>query len=169
MGNEGKDAGSGNFIINRPSAITKKRRYGEKTLTAMFWSLWALWLRPVMMLALWAFGFRMFMTEIAYEKIGIDGRFFVRYLFVIVIIYSLLQLWNRYNYLHFHGRERRKAMKDVADAEMAEFYRVSEDAVKKIKNMKQLSVRVLEGGNIVFGTGGAGIASAVGTGNFNGA
>jgi poly-beta-1,6-N-acetyl-D-glucosamine biosynthesis protein PgaD len=54
------------------------------------------------------------------------------YIFLVSIIYMLLQLWNRYNYIRFRNKERRKARKDVEDVEMADYYKMKESDVKKL-------------------------------------
>ncbi len=140
-------------IINRPESMNRMRRYGENTFTVIFWWLWVFWFRPVLLLLLWVFGIRLFFTEIAYEKIGMDTAVFLNYMMVVIIIYSILLLWNRYNYMHFHGKDRRKMSADVTDEEMADFYGVRGDEIRRIKNWKKMKVNYLADNSVLIESG----------------
>jgi poly-beta-1,6-N-acetyl-D-glucosamine biosynthesis protein PgaD len=140
-------------IIDKPWALNRTRRYSERMFTIVFWWLWAFWLRPVIVLILWALGIRMVFIEIIKTKFGLEIGILLMYVFLVSTIYILLQSWNRYNYLRFRNRERRKAKKDVEDAEIAEHYRLKESEVAKLKNMDFLEIDILSG-DIIFNDSG---------------
>jgi poly-beta-1,6-N-acetyl-D-glucosamine biosynthesis protein PgaD len=157
------------IIIDRPDLMTTTRRYGESTTAAIAWVLWVFLTRPLLFIALWAFGARVFYVEMVksvgwrnweafgkYLSVGWrNWEAFGKYFLAIIGICLLLLFWNRYNVMRFRGKERRRASKEVADVEMASFYRMSEQDVRHIKNWKTVNVQFLPGRKLLFGSGSA--------------
>ena len=143
------------IIIDRPDLMTRTRRYGESTTAAIAWALWVFLTRPLLFIALWAFGARVFYVEMVKSVGWRNWEAFGKYFLTIIGICLLLLFWNRYNVMRFRGKERRRASKEVADVEMASFYRMLEQDVRHIKNWKTVNVQFLPGRRLLFGSGSA--------------
>ena len=141
------------IIIDRPDLMTKTRRYGESTTAAIAWVLWVFLTRPLLFIALWAFGARVFYVEMVKSVGWRNWEAFGKYFLGIIGICLLLLFWNRYNVMRFRGKERRRASLKVTDVEMASFYRMSEQDVRHIKNWKVVNVQFLPGRRLLFGSG----------------
>lgn len=137
------------LIIERPDLQSPPQRLVSAALTTAFWALWAyLWL-PVFALLGWAFGATRFYDEMivrdgdraVLELIGWYG------LFVAALAGSLV-CWALYNYLRFHGRERRAAAPVVRVAQVAEYAGVDPETLLRWQRARVLHVRHDDAGGI---------------------
>gem|GEM_PF-1996033 len=145
------------IIIDRPQTMAKSRKYGERSTAAIAWLLWAFLLRPVLFLAMWAFGIRVFYIEMIIKGGLLDWTTFIKYFTALAGMYAMLQLWNRYNIMRFRGKkDRRKAGKNVSDTELASLYKILEQDVKHIKEWKQINIHFPEKNKLLFDNNGFG-------------
>jgi poly-beta-1,6-N-acetyl-D-glucosamine biosynthesis protein PgaD len=103
------------IIINKTFDLGFYRCNSELGVAATGWLIWFFMIRPLLLLTAWSFGFHIFYAQFVklgeYKNLRIFGYYFL----VMAAIYTVLQLWNRYNVYRFRGKERRKSGFHVSD------------------------------------------------------
>jgi len=138
------------IIINRPDLKTKTRFFTEWGLALAGWAMWFLLVRPFFLLLAWMIGYKLFYIHMVKYRGFENIHLFFKYGVVVLTIYLVLQGWNLYNARRFRGRERRKRPEDATAAEMADFFEMSEDDIRMLKQCHRVDVDFLKKGVIVF-------------------
>ena len=149
------------IIIEKSPKIGKYRRVSEGGVAAFGWLVWFAMIRPLLLLTIWCFGIRVFYEEMI-ELGGFNNlRVFGVYFLVILGIYTILQLWNRYNVLRFRGKDRRQGGLPASNYKMGAFFQMPEEKVETLKKENAIDVHFLPDQSIVFELTGAYHASGV--------
>lgn len=121
------------IIIDRPSLVTKTRKFSEFTIGVIGWILWFFLVRPLFIFIVWYVTYRFFEFQM-FNLRGIDNPAYYAYGFAVVMgIFSLMVFWNRYNVYRFRNKEKRRSRGEADDVSMAAFYQLEPEDVGKIK------------------------------------
>lgn len=138
------------IIIDESFNLGFYRRNSERGIAAAGWLVWFFMIRPLLLLTVWSFGYHIFYAQFV-ELGGYKNlRIFGYYLLVMAAIYTVLQLWNRYNIYRFRGKERRREGAPVSDKQMGAFYHISDQAVSSLKKDPAISVHFLSDQRVDF-------------------
>lgn len=138
------------IIIEKPQLIRKFRFFSEMSLAVIGWAVWLFIIRPIFLVLLWFMGFRIFYEEIIQNESLKNFKQLWVYLFVIILLYTILQVWNRYNVIRFRGKERRRSSAPASEKEMGDFYEITEEDVRNLKKWKRVNVHFCPDHQIVF-------------------
>ncbi len=132
-------------IIDEPALKSPWRHLLEGSVTLFFWAVWIYWLLPVFTALMWYFGISLFYREIFPQ--GGMGEFLtllrdagITFLVIIAIIF----IWTHYNYLWFlrRGERRNKLVTICHDEDLAKFFKVDVDQMRKGKESPLLEVHL---------------------------
>jgi biofilm PGA synthesis protein PgaD len=129
-------------IIDRPSLQSVRQRFVYGSVTLLFWVLWIyLWL-PLLALLGWALGIRIAYTEMVIRNgfTLLQGKV-TDYAIVVGYLGGSLLVWAYYNYMRFHGSQRRQPRLPVSRAEQARYYGVEPARLAQWADAKRLVVR----------------------------
>lgn len=138
------------IIIEKPQLIRKFRFFSEMSLAVIGWTVWLFIVRPIFLVLLWIMGFSIFYEEIIKNESVKNLKQLWVYLIVIMLLYTILQLWNRYNVIRFRGKERRRSSAPASDKEMGAFYEMTEEDVRNLKRWEMVDVHFYPDNQIVF-------------------
>lgn len=128
------------LIIDRREAVSKIRNYSELTFNTIGWILWFVLIRPLVLLALWYISYRFFKYHM-FTLEGIDNlEFFGLGAGTVLLIFTAMFVWSRYNAWRFGGLDRRKSCGEAGTAEIANYYKISIEEVEKIKNAFSIKI-----------------------------
>ncbi len=93
-------------IINRPDLRSFEQKYGQSLITVMFWVLFFFFMRPLIGMVGWYFGFQLF-TDIMIAQGGYEALLELLgwYVAVIVIMGLVLEGWALYNLFRYGRHE----------------------------------------------------------------
>jgi biofilm PGA synthesis protein PgaD len=137
------------IIINRPELQSPLQRITTRGITFVFWVLWIyLWL-PLISLAAWWVGIRLFREHLLDNdgyKILFDDMH--QYAIVVAVIAVVLIGWARYNLVRFRDKGSRKSSLPVDLATQAQTFKVESQQLDQWQRTKRLVVHHDERGNI---------------------
>ena len=136
-------------IIDRPSLQTRRQRLVYGSVTLVFWALWIyLWL-PLLALFGWLLGIRIAYTEMVVRHgfTLLQGKV-TDYLTVVAWLGGALLVWAYYNFLRFHGSQRRRARPPVTRAEQASHYGIASAELARWVDARRLVVHHDEAGRL---------------------
>lgn len=135
--------------IDAPELLTGSQRARDTLMTAAMWLVYLyLWV-PLLSLVAWLLG-----LELAYDVMIRSGgardlgSVLIVYLVIIVVIFCGVTTWsltNRYRFGHLH---RRKAQRQVSDAEMSQYFGVAAGMLDTLRSARRVRVDVDEQGGI---------------------
>ncbi len=133
-------------IIDKPELKSPLRYLFEGSFTLALWALWVYWLLPVVTLFLWYLGFRLFREEF-FIKSGLEELIIMLRgggLFILAIT-GIMLAWTYYNYLWFlrRGERRNKFETIIFDRDIAQYFNVSEEELKKLKQESRIEITVV--------------------------
>lgn len=149
------------IIIDKSFNLGFFRRNSERGIAAAGWLVWILMVRPLLLLTIWSFGFHIFYAQFVKLEGYKNLRIFGYYLLVMAAIYTVLQIWNRYNVYRFRGKERRRAGSPVSDKQLGAFYQISDQAVSALKKNPAIDIYFLEDQRIEFGLAASSASSRI--------
>ncbi|WP_281950497.1 poly-beta-1,6-N-acetyl-D-glucosamine biosynthesis protein PgaD [Nitrosophilus kaiyonis] len=137
------------IIIEKPEAIDKTVSLRDKIITFIFWGALIYIFRPLFALILWIlFGMHIFNPEVfnieLYDEIS---RFLVKNSFTIFVFAVIFITWAVYNKIMYGKLRRRKFVPKVTDKEIAEFFKVDIEKLKKWKELKYIKFKIIEKNN----------------------
>lgn len=122
------------IIIDRPSLVSRTRKFTEFTVGVVGWMLWFFLVRPFVLLLTWYLAYRIFAFQM-FQLEGIENPILYERGFIAVFVIFLLMLfWNRYNVWRFRRKDRRKSRGVAGNESMGAFYRISPESVEQIRN-----------------------------------
>ena len=128
------------MVIDRRDIVSKTRGFTEWTLNSVGWILWIFLIRPLVMLIIWYISYRFFKYHM-FTLEGIDNPgFFGIGAGTVFLIFLLLFAWNRYNLWRFGGLDRRRSRGQAGVAEIANYYKITEDEATKLRNAPVLKI-----------------------------
>jgi biofilm PGA synthesis protein PgaD len=121
-------------FIDAPDLLTPRERARDTLMTAGMWGAYIyLWV-PLISLFAWLLGF-----EFAYDVMVRAGgardlvRALVIFALVIAVILGTVATWSYSNRLRYRGHNRRQTGPRVLDSQMAEYFRVDEATLAKLR------------------------------------
>lgn len=131
------------LIINKPEELQYHHKITAVSLTFVFWFIiFYLW-QPLIALVAWAFGFKLF-----YEHMVILGGFsgflklIVIYTLVVIALGIVFILWAKINQWRFRGKCKRKAIPNISDQDIQEYFKVTPEQFASWKQKKNLTIDI---------------------------
>lgn len=108
-------------------------------LTVVFWGLWLYLWMPLITFVAWLLGLDAFITHMVNLE-GYRGlkQLLAVYSMVIVILGGSLVIWALYNWMRFHGKERRTERTPVSTAEIADYAGLDPSELKAAQSSQRL-------------------------------
>ena len=128
------------LIYDMTQKVPPMRKFSDFTIGSVAFILWVYLMHPLVLTLLWASGiyegYRHFFT-----LHGIDNPVFFEYAACAVAgIFIAMLAWSRYNFLRFHGAERRKSRGEADVASMAEYYRICPADIERARSAGNIEV-----------------------------
>ncbi|PKN11992.1 MAG: poly-beta-1,6-N-acetyl-D-glucosamine biosynthesis protein PgaD [Deltaproteobacteria bacterium HGW-Deltaproteobacteria-4] len=127
-------------IIENPKGVSRLQRYSQGVLTGMFWVFLGVLLWPLLTLGAWLLGGHLaFLAMFRFDGLGSLFRVPFVYILVVVLIGVVLIGWSSYNLLRFRHHERRTRQPDaLMQAQLAEFFGVEEEQVRRWQTSRRI-------------------------------
>ena len=138
------------IVIDRPSLQTTRQRIIYGSVTLVFWALWIyLWL-PIVALLGWGLGFHLAYEEMV-VKHGFDALKGMLSTYGVVVAYlgGSLLVWAYYNFLRFHGIERRLRRIPITSADQSRYYDIEPTVLSGWTAARRLVVHHDTAGRII--------------------
>lgn len=122
-------------IINRPDLRSFEQKYGQSLITVMFWVLFFFFMRPLIGMVGWYFGFQLF-TDIMIAQGGYEALLELLgwYVAVIVIMGLVLEGWALYNLFRYGRHEKRTRQPEPVKVEtLAKHFQVDVDRLRNLQ------------------------------------
>jgi poly-beta-1,6-N-acetyl-D-glucosamine biosynthesis protein PgaD len=122
-------------IINRPDLQSFEQKYGQSFITVLFWVLFFFFMRPLIGIVGWFFGFQLF-TDIMIVQGGYEAllELMVWYVGVIVVMGLVLKGWSLYNLFRYGRHERRTHQPEPVKVEaQAKHFQVDVDRLRNLQ------------------------------------
>ena len=131
-------------IIDIKGLKTRKRVFIETAITLTFWGLMLYLLVTFVTFILWLFGLQLFYYEIYIGGFDEMQRLFQNTITISLVVVCVLLLWSYYNVLLFKikGERRVRQVSINFDDDMARFFKIEPEMLKKIKNCPRLHLRI---------------------------
>jgi poly-beta-1,6-N-acetyl-D-glucosamine biosynthesis protein PgaD len=128
-------------LMSRRSSPARPLSAGVTSLlTVVCWAVWIYLVLPLVSLLLWAFGIRLFMTELT--KGGYDGLLFslAAYSSVVLVLVGVLALWIVWNVVRYGGSHDRRTVKreEVTDLEVQQAFHLDDSLLATLRNERLL-------------------------------
>jgi len=111
-------------------------------LTVVCWAIWVYLVLPLVSLLLWAFGLRLFISEIT--KGGYEGlrASLVAYSSVLLVLVGLLALWIAWNVTRYGGSHDRRTVKraEVSDPEIQRAFRLDDSLLAVLRDERLVRI-----------------------------
>ena len=131
-------------IIDIKGLRTKKRVFIETVITLSFWGLILYLITIFVTFILWLFG-----LQLVYYKIYIGGfqemrRLFENALSITTVVLLVLLFWSFYNIILFKIRGERRGSRVLIsfDEDMAKFFKIEPEILKRIKNRPRVNLSI---------------------------
>jgi len=141
------------LIISRPDLQTFRQKYGQSLLTLLFWIMFIFFMRPLIGIIGWFFGFQLFNDimivhggyQALLELLGI-------YFGIIVIMGLMLKVWALYNLLRYGRHEKRiRQPAPLSLADQARHFEIAADQLKHWKTGRRLVLEHDDQGRLIGG------------------
>ena len=122
-------------IINRPDLQSFQQKYGQSVITVLFWVLFFFFMRPLIGMVGWFFGFQLF-TDIMIVQGGYEAllELLVWYVGVIVLMGLVLEGWALYNLLRYGRHEKRTHQPEPVGVEaLAKHFQIDVDQLRNLQ------------------------------------
>lgn len=127
------------MIIEQPKSTPGRLKLLYGLLTVVFWGLWLYLWMPLITFIAWLLGLDAFITHMVNLE-GYRGlkQLLAVYSMVIVILGGSLVIWALYNWMRFHGKERRTERAPVSIAEMSDYACMDPAKLKAAQSSQRL-------------------------------
>lgn len=122
-------------IIDRPDLQSFQQKYGQSLITVLFWILFFFFMRPLIGMVGWFFGFQLF-TDIMIIKGGYHALLdlLIWYVGIIFLMGLVLEGWALYNLLHYGRHEKRIHQPEPVSPEaQAEHFGIESDRLRQLQ------------------------------------
>lgn len=139
--NKKQDENLNPIIINRPEKLRGIRKTAEWSATTFGWAVWFFFCRPLFITFLWFLGVEAFYIHM----IRLQGFksvivFFGSYVSVVLSVFALALIWNKYNKIRYGRRNQRKATPAVTPEELDQSFKMKEGSTAKLHSWKEVRV-----------------------------
>lgn len=122
--------------IDRPDYV--KRKSAGYGLMAAGWMLWMWLFMPLLTLLFWWLeGNTIYVQTIEYVRPQ-TSLSLMKLIFCISVLIGCLFIWASYNWVRFHGEDRRQPADDAQDEELAQGFSVSTHDIELMRNGKNI-------------------------------
>lgn len=131
-------------IIDNKERKTLIRKISEGFVTFFLWIVWGYFILPILTILVWVIGIDLFYSDVISRQ---GYLYFIETLktggITILIVIFLTLSWVYYNFYLF-GKigKRRKYSGKANDEEMAAFFKIKPENLKKIKNQSLIKVNI---------------------------
>ena len=132
--------------IDKPEYVRRKSAgYG---LMALGWTLWMLLFMPLLTLLFWWFEGAVFYTQVVEQTRPLTSISVLKLMVCIGIFISILFVWASYNWVRFHGDDRRKAPKCVTAEDLAQSFQLQSADIEKLRQAKNITLHYSDDGQL---------------------
>ncbi|MGW8313392.1 MAG: poly-beta-1,6-N-acetyl-D-glucosamine biosynthesis protein PgaD [Desulfuromonadales bacterium] len=127
-------------VINRPDLQSFQQKYGQGFITVFFWVLFFFFMRPLIGMVGWFFGFQLF-TDIMIVQGGYEAllELLVWYVGIIVLMGLVLEGWALYNLLRYGRHEKRTHHPEPVKVEdLAKHFQIDTDQLCKLQAARRI-------------------------------
>jgi biofilm PGA synthesis protein PgaD len=135
-------------IIERADLEPKGRRYLGRLINLLGWAIWTYLFTPLIALIGWFLGFELFQRHILDDPMG-TLRAIQTYAIIIVSAAVIFIGWAGYNWLRYHGKQRRHAPAAVGTEELASHFGIASEDARKIAGEPVVTVHFDENARII--------------------
>lgn len=132
-----------NVHIDASHLVTNRRRFSDTVMTAIMWVIYSYLWAPFVSLLAWLLGIE-FAYDVMVRAGGAKGlvNVLIFYGIVLVCIIIVVTGWSAVNRYRFAGRDRRQAVVDVPDEQIAEHFSLSLEEFHTIRNTRVSKVSI---------------------------
>ncbi len=135
-------------IIDRDDLVSPRKRRVGQIVSVIAWIIWIYLFTPIIALIGWALGVGLFERYILDDPMGTLEAIQV-YALVILIAGLIFIGWASYNWLRFHGHERRHAPPPIGPRELAHRFCISTEKAEEIEHRRIVTVQFNEDAEII--------------------
>lgn len=134
--------------IDRPEYVQRKSAgYG---LMAVGWMLWMWLFLPVLTLLFWWFEGHVVYAQITRQTEPMTSISIMKLLATIGLFICGLFLWASYNWVRFHGKDRRKAPENANDKDLARSFDVKANDIVSMRQSKNITLHYSDEGQLEY-------------------
>ena len=132
-----------NVHIDASHLVTDRRRISDTLMTAIMWVIYSYLWAPFVSLLAWLLGIE-FAYDVMVRAGGTKGlvNVLIFYGIVLACIIVVVTAWSAVNRHRFAGRDRRQAIFNVPDEQIAEHFSLSVEMFDKIRNTRVSNVSI---------------------------
>lgn len=132
--------------IDQPEYVRRKAAgYG---LMALGWTLWMWLFMPLLTLIFWWFEVTVFYTQVVEQTQPLTSISVLKLMVCIGIFISILFVWASYNWVRFHGEDRRKAPNSVTADDLAQSFQLQSADIVKLRQAKNITLHYSDEGQL---------------------
>lgn len=132
--------------IDQPEYV--RRKTAGYSLMAVGWMLWMGLFMPILTLMFWWFEGAVAYTQVIEQLQPLTGISILKLMACIGILIGCLFVWAGYNWVRFHGKDRRKAPDNVNDDALAQSFNVQAGDIAKMRQSKNMTLHYSEEGRL---------------------
>lgn len=157
------------YIIDRPDLQSFQQRYGQGVITLLFWVLFFFFMRPMIGMVGWFFGFQLF-TDVMIVKGGYHAllKLLGWYFGIILVMGIILKGWGLYNMFRYDRHEKRHRQPEpVTVQDLAQHFHLEQSVLATWQTARRVVLEHDEAGFLKQqnpGTAGTATAGVIVTG-----
>lgn len=138
-----------NIHIRATHLLSRRRRIGDAFITALMWFLYSYLWAPFISLIAWLLGFE-FAYDVMVRAGGIHALKDVMWWYAVIVlcIFVTVATWSMVNRRRFAGHDRRRSGPEVSDAELAEFYALTDADFRRLRNARSMRISLTDSGSV---------------------
>jgi biofilm PGA synthesis protein PgaD len=131
------------IYIDVPHLVSRRRKLGGALATGFMWILYSYLWAPLISLVAWLLGFE-FAYNVMIRLGGLQTLYSVLawYGTMLAAIVVVVLAWSAFNRYRFSGRDRRTAVSDVSDDQVAEFFKLPASTLSAARDAKVLRLQL---------------------------
>jgi len=140
-------------IIDRPDLQSFQQKYGQSTITVLFWILFFFFMRPLVGMVGWFFGFQLF-TDVMLVKGGYQSllQLLGWYFSIIFVMGVIIKAWGLYNLYRYGRHEKRlRHPAPVTIEALAQHFQADVDELRKWQAAKRVILEHDDNGHLIGG------------------
>ncbi|WP_353144311.1 poly-beta-1,6-N-acetyl-D-glucosamine biosynthesis protein PgaD [Acinetobacter pragensis] len=132
--------------IDKPEYVRRKSAgYG---LMAIGWVIWMWLFLPVLTLLFWWFEGTVVYTQVVEQTQPMTSISVLKLMVCIGIFISALFIWASYNWVRFHGEDRRQSPENIDDAGLARSFNIQPHEIVQMRQSKNITLHYSEEGQL---------------------
>lgn len=132
--------------IDKPEYV--KRKSAGYGLMAVGWMLWMWLFLPLLTLVFWWFEGTVVYSQVMDQSQPMTSLTIMKLIFSIGIFICCLFVWASYNWMRFHGEDRRKAPENAQDEDLAKSFHVKASDIATMRESKNITLHYTDDGQL---------------------